>query len=75
MREAWRGKLGEACRKGKGLGRPGSCLPGLPQIRTCPIKAYGSSSHRFASRRSIRGHRGDRLRGSMPSVGFLTTEG
>src|SRR5258708_7343008 len=26
-------------------GRPGGCPPGLPQIRTCPIKAYGSSGH------------------------------
>jgi len=25
-------------------GRPGGCPPGPPQIRTCPIKAYGSSS-------------------------------
>jgi Global regulator protein family len=24
-------------------GRPGACAPGLPQIRTCPIRAYGSS--------------------------------
>jgi hypothetical protein len=30
-------------------GRPGGCPPGLPQIRTCPIKAYGSSSHGFAT--------------------------
>ena len=29
-------------------GRPGSCLPGLPQIRTCPIKAYGSSGRGLA---------------------------
>ena len=35
----------------KSSGRPGSCLPGLPQIRTCPIQASGSSSHSFASRR------------------------
>jgi hypothetical protein len=26
-------------------GHPGSCLPEFPQIRTCPIRAYGSSSH------------------------------
>ena len=31
-------------------GRPGSCLPGLPQIRTCPIKASGSSIRGFALR-------------------------
>src|SRR5208283_1003553 len=30
-------------------GRPRSCLLGLPQIRTCPIRAYGSSSHGFAA--------------------------
>jgi prepilin-type N-terminal cleavage/methylation domain-containing protein len=30
-------------------GRPGGCPPGLPQIRTCPIKAYGSSSHGFTA--------------------------
>ena len=30
-------------------GRGGSCLPPLPQIRTCPIKASGSSSHGFAA--------------------------
>ena len=29
-------------------GGPGGCPLGLPQIRTCPIKAYGSSSHGFA---------------------------
>src|SRR5262249_12039142 len=28
-------------------GRPGGRPPGLPQIRTCPIKAYGSSRHGF----------------------------
>ena len=32
-------------------GRPESCLPGLPQIRTCPIKAYGSSDHACAAAR------------------------
>src|SRR5262249_8042067 len=36
------------------LGRPGGCPPGLPQIRTCPTKAYGSSSHGFALRSAIR---------------------
>jgi hypothetical protein len=30
-------------------GQPGGCPPGFPQIRTCPIKAYGSSSHGFAT--------------------------
>src|SRR5262249_43355855 len=30
-------------------GRSGGCPPPLPQIRTCPIKAYGSSSHGFAT--------------------------
>src|SRR6266849_1448300 len=34
--------------KGKGPGRRSGCPPRLPQIRTCPIKAYGSSSHGFA---------------------------
>ena len=29
-------------------GQPGGCPPGFPQIRTCPIKASGSSSHSFA---------------------------
>ncbi|HEV3263855.1 MAG TPA: hypothetical protein VG013_43875 [Gemmataceae bacterium] len=29
-------------------GRGGAYAPPLPQIRTCPIKAYGSSSHGFA---------------------------
>ena len=36
-------------------GRPGSCLPGLPQIRTCPIQASGSSRHGFTSRFAMRG--------------------
>jgi len=31
-------------------GRSGGCPPPLPQIRTCPIKAYGSSDHGFAAR-------------------------
>src|SRR6266545_3179446 len=36
------------CSEGRGVarvgpGRPGSHLPGLPQIRTCPIKGSGSS--------------------------------
>lgn len=31
-------------------GRPGGCPPGLPQIRTCPIKASGSSIRGFALR-------------------------
>jgi hypothetical protein len=31
-------------------GRPGDCSPGLPQIRTCPIKASGSSSRGDARR-------------------------
>ena len=47
-------------------GRPGSCLPGLPQIRTCPIKASGSSRHgltiRLATRRRVDLHD----RSSMP---------
>ena len=41
-----------AARNEKGVcampGRPGRCGPGLPQIRTCPIQASGSSSWRFA---------------------------
>ena len=32
-----------------GPGRGGSCLPPLPQIRTCPIKASGSSDHGFTT--------------------------
>lgn len=40
-----------------GPGRPGDCSPGLPLIRTCPIKAYGSSSHGFAT------HGGTQARG------------
>ena len=36
-------------------GRPGSCLPGLPQIRTCPTKASGSSRQGFTIRLAIRG--------------------
>ena len=31
-------------------GRRGGCPPRLPQIRTCPIKASGSSGHGFAAR-------------------------
>lgn len=31
-----------------GPGRRGPCGPRLPQIRTCPIEAYGSSRHGFA---------------------------
>ena len=34
-------------------GGPGGCPPGLPRIRTCPIKAYGSSGHGFATGRDI----------------------
>ena len=34
-------------------GRPGDCSPGLPQIRTCPTKASGSSRHGFTSRFAI----------------------
>ena len=30
-------------------GRRGDCSPRLPQIRTCPIKAYGSSGHGLAA--------------------------
>src|SRR5262249_45291479 len=32
-------------------GRAGGCPPALPQIRTCPIKASGSSCHAFATGR------------------------
>jgi hypothetical protein len=35
-------------------GRRGDCSPRLPQIRTCPIKASGSSSHGLAARSAIR---------------------
>ena len=35
-------------------GRPGGYPPGLPQIRTCPIKASGSSPRGFTIRLAIR---------------------
>jgi hypothetical protein len=35
---------------GKGPGRRGDYSPRLPQIRTCPSKASGSSRHGFAAR-------------------------
>jgi hypothetical protein len=35
----------------RGPGQPGGCPPGFPQIRTCPIKAYGSSATDYATRR------------------------
>jgi hypothetical protein len=51
--------LGEGKERGKQLivlliygiepGRPGDYSPGLPQIRTCPTKAYGSSSQGLAA--------------------------
>ena len=34
-----------------GPGQPGGYPPGFPQIRTCPIKAYGSSATDYATRR------------------------
>jgi hypothetical protein len=40
-----------------GPGRRGDCSPRLPQIRTCPIKASGSSGHGLAA------HGGTRLVG------------
>ena len=36
-------------------GRPGSCLPGVPQIRTCPIRASGSSRGGLAVTRTPSG--------------------
>jgi hypothetical protein len=42
-------------------GRPRGCPLGLPQIRTCPIKAYGSSRHGFTPGFAIRSRSGDRL--------------
>ena len=42
-------------------GQRGGCPPRFPQIRTCPIRAYGSSSHRFTFRSAIRGGCGDRV--------------
>jgi hypothetical protein len=36
-------------------------LCGASQIRTCPIKAYGSSSHRFTFCCAIRGSCGDQM--------------
>jgi hypothetical protein len=33
-------------------GRRGACAPRLPQIRTCPIEAYGSSADGLAMRQS-----------------------
>src|SRR5262249_43723227 len=51
-------------------GRPGGCPPGLPQIRTCPIKAYGSSSHGFApSLRYPRPFRGQGAEARCPRPG------
>jgi hypothetical protein len=48
-------------------GRSGGCPPELPQIRTCPIKASGSSYHVFATGRhtewiAIAGGNGYRFR-------------
>jgi len=40
--------------QGRGPGRGGSCLPPLPQIRTCAINASGSSHRGLASRHAIR---------------------
>jgi hypothetical protein len=48
-------------------GRPRGCPLGLPQIRTCPTQAYGSSSHGFAPRSAIRRRFVDRL----PRLGVL----
>jgi len=48
----------------------GIAPPGLPQIRTCPIKASGSSRCGFAVPHTIRPPCGDTRGGSMPSVWF-----
>ena len=51
-----------------GPGRDGDCSPPLPQIRTCPIKASGSSPQRFATQGdgAARGHaRGTRRSSSL----------
>jgi len=37
-------------------GRRGGCPPRLPQIRTCPIKASGSSGHGFATHGASQAH-------------------
>jgi hypothetical protein len=50
-------------------GRPGGFPPGLPQIRTCPIKAYGSSSHGFtAPLRYPRSFRGQGAEAQCPRL-------
>jgi hypothetical protein len=46
--------------RAQGPGRGGGCPPPLPQIRTCPIKASGSSRHGFVCRRAIRERDGNR---------------
>src|ERR1051326_520951 len=48
-------------------GRDGGCPPPLPQIRTCPIEAYGSSSYGLAAHGGTQwaGH-GSRNRFSRP---------
>ena len=55
-------------------GQPGGYPPGFPQIRTCPIKAYGSSSHGLGRQTcyplSLRGHGSQ---GSMPPPCFPAT--
>jgi len=43
-----------------GPGRARDYSLALPQIRTCPIKAYGSSRHGFVCRRAIRERYGNR---------------
>ena len=50
-------------------GHPGSCLPGFPQIRTCPIRAYGSSSHWFAITRKPSGPPARGGAGNAPARG------
>jgi len=55
-------------------GRPGRFGPGLPQIRTCPIQASGSSSWRFAMMHPAH-HRQSRYPWSLrgPGCGTLSS--
>ena len=50
-------------------GRPGGCPPGLPQIRTCPTQAYGSSGRGLTTCTATRNSFGHRAAGlSVPTL-------